>query len=413
MDINFFSNKEYRKYFFFIFLYGSLIVGYVFNENALGGSINDYSAHKIISQKFSANFFSTLFSFDKEGTRHSPLLLIILSFFEKLEINDHIIRIINIHFLLLIILFFYKTLRIKFKNFNTFTLYLISLLLFLSPTYRSLSIWPDSRLYGLLFFIISIYFYLKFINEKNKNKKFKLALLNSFFLCVASYFSPNFCLFVIFFLSSFFNYYKISKYFFTIIIFNFFLSLPAIYYIFILKIFFFLNSVSTAGETLHIAFNPTNKIILVSSIILFHYIPFFFVTKNKYLIQKKYLIILGIVFSICVQFFDYRINYTGGGIIYKLSNILFNNNYVLYFFSFLGFLLIFNLCFKKFNNLLLIFLIILGNPQLEIYHKYYDPMLLIIFFTLFNINFSKILLRKKILIFYIFYFLFLIANLMR
>ncbi len=84
MDINFFSNKEYQKYLIFIFLYGSLIIGYVFNENALGNSINDYSAHKIISQKFSANFFSTLFSFDIEGIRHSPLLLIILSFFEKL-----------------------------------------------------------------------------------------------------------------------------------------------------------------------------------------------------------------------------------------------------------------------------------------------------------------------------------------
>lgn len=153
MDINFFSNKTYQKYLVFIFLYGSLIIGYAFNENALGGSINDYSAHKIISQKFSANFFSTLFSFDKEGTRHSPLLLIILSLFEKLEINDKIIRIVNLHFLLLIILFFYKALRIKFKKFNSFTLYLVSLLLLLSPTYRSLSIWPDSRLYGLLFLL--------------------------------------------------------------------------------------------------------------------------------------------------------------------------------------------------------------------------------------------------------------------
>lgn len=230
---------------------------------------------------------------------------------------------------------------------------------------------------------------------------------------MASYFSPNFCLFVIFFLSSFFNYYKISKYFFTIIIFNFFLSLPAIYYVFFLKIFFFLNSVSAAGGNLHIALNPANKIILISSIIFFHYIPFFFVTKNKYIIQKRSLIILGLVFITCVQFFNYRINFSGGGIIYKLSNILFNNNYILYFFSFLGFLLIFNLCYKKSNNLLLIFLIILGNLQFEIYHKYYDPMLLITFFTLFNINLNKILLRKKVLFFYIFNFLFLIANLMR
>ncbi len=76
-------------------------------------------------------------------------------------------------------------------------------------------------------------------------------------------------------------------------------------------------------------------------------------------------------------------------------------------------MLIFNLCYKSRNNFLIILLLILGNPQLEIYHKYYDPMLLIMFFTLFNINFDNQLLKKRIPILYTFNFLFLIANLMR
>ena len=76
-------------------------------------------------------------------------------------------------------------------------------------------------------------------------------------------------------------------------------------------------------------------------------------------------------------------------------------------------MLIFSLCYNSRNNFLIIFLLILGNPQLEIYHKYYDPMLLIIFFTLFNINFDNQLLKKRIPILYTFSFLFLIANLMR
>jgi hypothetical protein len=71
------------------------------------------------------------------------------------------------------------------------------------------------------------------------------------------------------------------------------------------------------------------------------------------------------------------------------------------------------LCYKNINNFFLIFLVILGNPQLEIYHKYYEPMLFIMFFTLFNINLDKNLLKKRIIIFYIFSFLFLIANLIR
>ena len=406
------KNRKIYYYLFGIFLYLSLIGGFVINENSTGGAYNDYLTNKEIIYKFSSNFFETLFNFDKENTRHSPFLYLILSLFKKIGISDINIRIINLHFLLLLIFFFYKCLKIKFYNYNNLNLYLISLLLFLSPTFRSLSIWPDSRLYGLLFFIISIYFYLKFIKEKNKNKKFNFALLNTFYLCLASYFSPNFSLFVIFYLLSFFNHYKANKYFFTIIIVNFFLSLPAIYYVFFLKIFFFLNSVSVSGKSI-IALNPANKIILISSIILFHYIPFLFVTKNKFKINFNYLLILVITLIICIYFFNYNINFTGGGIIYKLSNILFNNNSFLYLFSFFGFLFLFNLCYKKINNFLLLFLIILGNPQLEIYHKYYDPMLLIMFFTLFDIKINSKLLKNRIAIFYVFSFLFLIANFIR
>jgi len=178
MNSNLLPYKKYQNYFLFLFLYGTLIVGFLMNENTLGGSINDYQNQKIISQKFAKNFFDILFNFNKEPTRHSPTLIIVLSFFEKLKINDNIIRIINLHFLLLIIYFFYNSLKIKFENYNNFILYLISLLLFLSPTYRSLSIWPDSRLYGLLFFTISIFYFLKFMKENQDKKKIKFSLLN-------------------------------------------------------------------------------------------------------------------------------------------------------------------------------------------------------------------------------------------
>lgn len=403
------SNRKYQNFFFFILLYGTLIIGYVLNEGKLAGSINDYYTHKVISKKFADDFFGTLLNFSKEPTRHSPLLIIIISFFEKLKINDNIIRLVNLHFLLLIILFFYKSLKIRFKSYNNSILCLISFVLFLSPSYRSLLIWPDSRLYGLLFFTISIYFFLNFINEKEKKQKFKFSILNTFFLCLASYFSPNFCVFSFFFILFFYNYFKTSKYFFIIILSNLLLSIPAIYYVFYLKIFFFLTAVSDSGGTI-IALNPSNKIILISSIFLFHYVPFFFITKNKYIISNKHLIILTFIFTTLIYFFNYKIDFTGGGIIYKLSNFLFSNNYFLFLFSFLGFLLLFSLSYKNFDNSLLIFLIIISNPQLEVYHKYYEPMLLILIFTLFKININKIFLQKRITIFYIFNFLFLIAN---
>ena len=39
----------------------------------------------------------------------------------------------------------------------------------MSPTFRSLAIWPDSRLPGLIFFVLTIYFFLKF-KKRCKNK---------------------------------------------------------------------------------------------------------------------------------------------------------------------------------------------------------------------------------------------------
>jgi hypothetical protein len=99
------------------------------------------------------------------------------------------------------------------------------------------------------------------------------------------------------------------------------------------------------------ALNPANKLILISSIFLFHYLPLFFFVNSKYKIKIRQLINLGFLFLIAVFFFNYSINFTGGGIIYKLSNIIFKNNYALYLFAFLGVLLLFNLAYKNLSNL--------------------------------------------------------------
>jgi hypothetical protein len=66
-----------------LLLYFSLILGFFFNENTLGGSYADYQAHKLIAREFSQNFIQTLFTYDTKSTRHSPVLLIIFSIFEK------------------------------------------------------------------------------------------------------------------------------------------------------------------------------------------------------------------------------------------------------------------------------------------------------------------------------------------
>lgn len=395
-----------------LILYSSLIIGFFLNENTLRGSFSDYQNQKIISQKFSEDFLNTFLNFDKEPHRHSPVLTIVLSVFEKFNISDVIIRLISLHFLLLIIFFFNKCLEVKFNNINKKIVNIISLLIFLSPTFRSLAIWPDSRLYGLLFFIISILFFLKFLKSKIRRSKCKYAILNSIFLAIASYFSPNFCVFVIFFLFYFIKYFSNSKFIYILFLINITLSFPAIYYVFFLKVYFFLTPATNEINKFTI-FNPANKILLISSIFLIHFLPVsFFIKKNTKKLKNYFFIILPI-FLCSVYFFNYSNTFTGGGVIFKASNIIFSNNYLFYVFSLIGLLLICHLSYKNLNNFLLIFLIFLNNPQLEVYHKYYDPMLLMLFFTLFNLNIKKFLLEKKILILYFFNGLFLFLNFLR
>ena len=100
------KNKQLFCYLLGTILYLSLVVGFVFNENLTGGAHNDYLTNKEIIFKFSINFLETLLNFDKENTRHSPFLYMTLSFLKRMGLSDLMIRIINLHFLLLIIFFF-------------------------------------------------------------------------------------------------------------------------------------------------------------------------------------------------------------------------------------------------------------------------------------------------------------------
>ena len=146
LNKNFSSSSTSHLLIFFLYL--SLLVGLIFGENSTGGAFLDYINQKQITLKFSKNFFETLLNYDSFTTRHSPILLIILSQLEQIVSNDFIIRFIYLHFCLLLPITFFKILKLKFKNIeiNKEIFIFLSLLIFLSPVYRSLSIWPDSRI---------------------------------------------------------------------------------------------------------------------------------------------------------------------------------------------------------------------------------------------------------------------------
>tara|TARA_B110000483_G_scaffold214250_1_gene263991 strand:+ start:6400 stop:7671 length:1272 start_codon:yes stop_codon:yes gene_type:complete len=413
---NFFSN--YKIISFLIFLYISVLLGFLLDENSSGGAFLDYINQKQITSFFAKDFLSTFLNYDSYTTRHSPVLLIIISLFEKMQLNDYCIRLIYFHICLILPVSFFYILKYNFKNQQLEIKYFLILvgLIFLSPIFRSLSIWPDSRLIGLTFFTTSILFFYKFFEKK----KIIFIFLNIFFYTISSYFSPNFAIFSIYFVYKYFKFFGIgSLKFYIIIVFNLILSFPALYYIFVLDINFFNKSAAIGlGKVDSIFFtNISNQILIIPSIIFFYFLPFYTtkILSVKKLISYKNLLITSIIFTISLFYFDYKPEYSGGGIIYKLSDYLLNNNILFFIFSYISIMFIMSIILDKIDNFLIILLIIISNPQITIYHKYYDPLLIILFFSLFvlNVNLEHLKNFKKILFLYLYFFGFLLANILK
>ena len=407
------GKNSYMKEILFLFiLYLTLIISFFFGENSTGGAIIDYNNQQSISKKFSENFLSTLLSFDSFNTRHSPVLIIFLSLFEKINLPDLLIRLIHLHICLLLPIFFYKCLILKFNHTDKRILFLLSALIFLSPTFRSLAIWPDSRLLGLVLFTLSVFYFLKFDASKN----FSYAMYNIFTLALSAYVSPNFSVFSIFFMIKFiFHYSFLSKKILSLILLNLFLALPAFYYIFILDINFFLKSaIGIKGDESIIFHNLFNDILITFSLIFFYLIPFVSlkIIKLDNFLNLKNLTITVLIFLVCFLNFDYNYAYSGGGIFFKLSNFIFNNNYLFYIISFFSILLMCALLMENYYNVLLFALIILNNPQYTIYHKYFDPFLLIVFFTIFSlkIDLKRISKMKNYLFIFAYFLVFLVIS---
>lgn len=389
-----------------IFFYFSLLLSFYLGENSTGGAIVDFKNHAKIIYNFENDFKETFLNYDKTSTRHSPVLLIIFSLLKKIQLDIDQIKFVYLHVNLLLPFIFYKCLKIKFKEIDKRIHVLLVSLLFLSPTFRTLSIWPDSRLLGTTLFIISLYYYLRFIEEK----KFKFTMINIFFCAFSSYISPNFSLFSLFYFMSYVSHYKFfSKEIFKIIIINIVLALPAFYYIFVLGINFFSKSAAVLIDSEDIFFvNIFNDFLITVSLIFFYSFPFIVtkVIKINKLLKLKNIILSSILFLISSYYFNYDINNTGGGIFLKLSFFLFDNYIFFFLISIFSLLIFTNLILFDKSNILLFILIILNNPQYTLYHKYFDPLLIIFFFLMFRfqINLNKFS-DKKNVIFVFFYFI--------
>jgi len=411
--------KNNYNFLIYSILYTSLLFGLFIDEDLTIGYKLDHFIHLQIIEKFDQNFTGTLLNFNKVDTSsHSPFFYIVYMLLKKISLsNELLLRIINLHISLLIPYLFYLILKIKDINNRNILIGLIPGIFFLSPYFRSGSLWIGSENISIVFLFTSFYYYLSFKNKDNK--KFNLIVLNIIFLSIAAYLRPIYSLFSLYFFLSLFKDLNETKKIFHYILINLFLAFPAFYYIFILKIDFI---------SLHISQEPIsisrfiNQFSLVVSILLF-YSTSFIVFNFKKLIKSSYrvtnLILFSIYIFILINYFNYTIPY-GGGVFYRISSLIFINNYFFYFVSGLGFIFIKIILIDNFkskiniNDIILFLVLLFLEIDRIIYHETYDIIIYPIFFVFFKncyfSNFFENFTKNKLIFLYCFSFLLPLMN---
>ena len=418
------KNVNLSKFTIPLILFSTIIVGFVLNEDSLGGAKNDFYSQLERTLRLKEDLFYYFFNYDDLENRHSPIFLvfssIILNSFENVEF----FRATHLFLPILIYFFFYKCLKIRFNKIDSSKLAFISSLIFISPTIRSYSIWPDSYIYGLLFFIISTYYYLL---HRYQKYNFLNIFYNVLYLSISSYFMPIFSIFSLYFFFSFTKFFLKKNLFHKIpvvIFLNLLLAFPAFYYIFYLDINF-LRSTGEWGltEKTFSLLNFSNKFFYSSSIIFFHLIPFFLIFFNelkisKYIIKNKNFIFIFLFLIIAYFFSNYENIYDnlgGGGIFYRIFNEILNvpdlqlllTIPISYFFIFL--------LQNNIYNYLIFLILLFSNFQLTIYHNYFEPIIYMVILTLIlNTNLSsKLFTHKNINILILFNIFFLMISIFK
>lgn len=397
------QKKDYLIYILFVLtLFLSLILG----ENSSGGSKIDYLYTKKYLDAFNLDFTEGMLLFYDHAEAHFPFFYILIANLERFT-NPKFLHIFYILLSSLIPIYFFKCLKIRFPYVKTVLLFYFSLIIFFSPYFRSSAVWITTDNLALFFFILSIYNFLSF-EKKNHKDYLKHAYLSAAFLIFASYIRQYYVFFYLFYFFSIHTKLNLHNNL-SLIGFNCLLSTPAVVYIY----YFYQNT--NFNEYNYIGSDFIFNILVFSSLIFFYLSPFLFTQIDKIIetikfkaIRFNFLVII-LFFILLLLFYEIQIVDFGGGIFYKMSK--FTNINLFYLFSFFGMILLILSNVHKLNNFIIFLILILCFPLNIIYQKYYDPLIIILFFTIFRSEFFSMFIinlnKTKIILTIFYFFLFL------
>jgi len=390
-------NKKILIYLFFIL---TLFIGFYYGENSSGGAKIDFGILFPYIQNFSNDFkigFET-YANNSSTLLHSPIFYIVASLLLKLFDKLIYVNIIYIFISASLPYFLYQIIKHNYNLNNDYVFYL-SLIIFFSPYFRSSSIWLLGDNLSLIFFALSIFFFIKSLQSKNEVSSFFFCL---FFLILCCYIRYYYALFSIYYLSVFYKNLN-KKHFFYLILFSFFLSIPAItYFYFIFKNYNFLGTVNNFGKI-----NLYSNGLIILSMFLFYLIPLTFNDKLLVLkhFKKKKIYFFFIFFSlISIYILDYfslikiiEFSPRGGGVFLKLIQYL--NLDEKLFLSIIAFpsIILLDYLFqgKRLINYSIFLILLLSLPLFTLYQKYIDPLIFLIIFGLIQSSALKEIIHLK------------------
>lgn len=420
-------NKNFKLYSFIISIFTILLFlfGFYVQENSAGagGFDGDFTHVWNNLLLFKNNNFwlaldATAGLNENDYKSSRPPLIYILNAYLNPFVEDKQSYILSIFALsLLTYLLFYYSIYKKYKReLNHANIIFLSIIILLSPYFRTSAYWGLEENFGILSVVISYIFFRKIIELKFINLNLNLFLL-VFFSSLSVYFDQKLIIFPSYFFLKLLFEKKINiNEKINLSIFYTFLSIPFIYLIYTWGNIIPVTDAEVRNTLKKIYFENLGFSL---TIIAFYIFPFLFLKKeNIFLIFRKkiksynfYIFLLFLIFYVLflVKVDPLEKELLGNGIVYKLSLILFNNFELSKIFLYLSFfvsLLIIHLFIDDNRDyLFIIFLIVSSIFITPLLQEYFDPLILILVLLFFFTKLYFSFFRFVFLYFYFFIFL--------
>jgi hypothetical protein len=347
----------------------------------------------------------------------SPLSYILHILFNPYITNKEDFRTVNLVISSSVPILLFFSIKQNFKNLDKSFIILLSIVITLSPYFRTTSYWALGENYGIIFLLLSYLMYSKINKDIFSSSNFKKNLsifLLCFFSSIIVYFDqklvfiPFLVLFLIFSLNIKINI-KINS-----LIFFFIFASPYFYLMYLWEglIPSSANVAREVGSRIHL-YNPGYCLTIIAISIF----PFIFSKKlgikslKREIFNAKNYFFFGIFFIYVLLIFTYgdfiNLSEQGKGAFHKLSLLLVKDVKIRLFLSITVFLIsalvVVTILKDKQDLYIVLYFLILSLFTFPFYQEYLDPLLYVLIFSFFKSNFE--LSNKKTLFFIFFYYL--------